>query len=210
MRRMPADAWNMRKGEVLPALAIIGICFFLGGLAGCLLAGYVDGDGGESLTAYLQSFLETARAGEAELPALTALVWNTVRWPLLALLLGFTALGLLGLPILFVTRGFLLAFSIASFVRLFGSTGCLLALLIFGLTEALAVPVLFVMGVQSFLAARVLAGRFWGDGRTPVPYGTCYFLRCGICAGVLCVCVLLDYLLVPALVSGLAGTLVLS
>lgn len=210
MRRISADAWSTRRGEVLPGLAVIGVCFFLGGLAGCLLAGYVGEASSESLSAYLQSFLQTAGAGDAAPPALAALVWNAVRWPLLALLLGFTALGLLGLPILFATRGFLLAFSIASFVRLFGSTGCLLALLLFGLTEALAIPVLFVVGVQSFLAARVLAGRFWGDGRIPVPYGTCYFLRCGICAGVLCVCVLLDYLVVPALISGLAGSLALS
>ena len=45
---------------------------------------------------------------------------RTVLIVLLALLLGFTALGLLGLPLLFAVRGFLLAFSIASFVRLFG------------------------------------------------------------------------------------------
>jgi len=206
---MTADIWEMRRDEVLPALAVVGACFFLGGLAGCLLAGYVGGDGREGLSAYLQNFLQAASAGEMDSPALAALVWSTVRWPLLALLLGFTALGLLGLPILFLIRGFLLAFSIASFVRLFGSMGCLLALLVFGLTQALAVPVLFVVGVQSLLAARVLAGGFWGDGKTPVPYGSCYFLRCGMCAGVLCVCVLLDYLVAPALVSGLAGTLAL-
>lgn len=113
--------------------------------------------------------------GEITAPALASLVWDTVRWPLLALLLGFTALGLLGLPLLFAVRGFLLAFSIASFVRLFGGAGCLLALLVFGVSGALSVPVLFVLGVQGLLAARVLAGRVWGDGKNPPPYGKLYF-----------------------------------
>ena len=160
----------------------------------------------ESLAAYVEGFLRAAQAWEITAPALASLVWDTVRWPLLALLLGFTALGLLGLPLLFAVRGFLLAFSIASFVRLFGGVGCLLALLVFGVSGALSVPVLFVLGVQGLLAARVLAGRVWGDGKTPPPYGKLYFFRCGACAVALCVSLLLDCFVVPGLVSSLAGT----
>ena len=154
----------------------------------------------------MEGFLRAAQAGEITAPALASLVWDTVRWPLLALLLGFTALGLLGLPLLFAVRGFLLAFSIASFVRLFGGAGCLLALLVFGVSGALSVPVLFVLGVQGLLPARVLAGRVWGDGKTPPPYGKLYFFRCGACAVALCVSLLLDCFVVPGLVSSLAGT----
>lgn len=112
-----------------------------------------------------RDFFAPLRRGRLQRLRLASLVWDTVRWPLLALLLGFTALGLLGLPLLFVVRGFLLAFSIASFVRLFGGVGCLLALLVFGVSGALSVPVLFVLGVQGLLAARVLAGRVWGMGK---------------------------------------------
>ena len=114
---------------------------------------------------------------------------------------------LLGLPVLFAVRGFLLAFSIASFVRLFGGTGCLLALLVFGVGGAFSVPALFVLGVQSFMTARTLAGRVWGESKAAPLYGRAYWLRCGGCAAALCVCMLLDGFAVPALVSGLAGTL---
>ena len=55
-------------------------------------------------------------------------------------------------------------------------------------------------------AARVLAGRVWGDGKTPPPYGKLYFFRCGACAVALCVSLLLDCFVVPGLVSSLAGT----
>ena len=88
----------------------------------------------------------------------------------------------------------------------FGGVGCLLALLVFGVSGALSVPVLFVLGVQGLLAARVLAGRVWGDGKTPPPYGKLYFFRCGACAVALCVSLLLDCFVVPGLVSSLAGT----
>lgn len=210
MGRVTAGVWDVPGNGVLPTLAVLGTCFFAGGLAGCLLAGHVDGAGSESLSAYLNSFLQAAGGGELEGPALASLVWGELRWPLLVLLLGFTALGLLALPAVFALRGFLLAFSISTFVRLLGRKGCLLAGLVFGIPGALAVPALFVLGVQSFLAARVLAGRVWGDGRGPIPYGKRYVLRCGMCAAALCMCVLLEDLVVPALVTGLAGRLTLS
>lgn len=205
MRR--ADRWSTSADGSVLILAAVSASFFLGGLAGCLLAGCVDGGGQESLAAYVEGFLRAAQAGDAAPPALAALVWETLRWPLLALLLGFTALGLLALPLLFAVRGFLLAFSIASFVRLFGGTGCLLALLVFGVGGAFSVPALFVLGVQSFMTARTLAGRVWGESKAAPLYGQAYWLRCGGCAAALCVCMLLDGFAVPALVSGLAGTL---
>ena len=202
-----ADRWRAPADGTAPMLALAAACFFLGGLAGCLLASQIGGSGQESLAAYVEGFLSASQAGEAAAPALATVVWDTMRWPLLALLLGFTALGLVGLPVLFAVRGFLLSFSIACFVRLFGGAGCLLALLIFGVGGAVSVPVLFVLGVQSLLAARALAGRVWGDGKSAPLYGKSYWLRCGGCAAALCVCMLLDGLAVPALVSSLAGAL---
>ena len=117
MGRVTAGVWDVPGNGVLPALAVLGTCFFAGGLAGCLLAGHVDGAGSESLSAYLNSFLQAAGGGELEGPALASLVWGELRWPLLVLLLGFTALGLLALPAVFALRGFLLAFSISTFVQ---------------------------------------------------------------------------------------------
>ena len=186
--RRAAEAWRISGDGLIPVLAVTAACFLLGGLVGCLLASHIGGGGQESLAAYVEGFLRAAQAGEITAPALASLVWDTVRWPLLALLLGFTALGLLGLPLLF------------------GGAGCLLALLVFGVSGALSVPVLFVLGVQGLLAARVLAGRVWGDGKTPPPYGKLYFFRCGACAVALCVSLLLDCFVVPGLVSSLAGT----
>lgn len=184
--RRAAEAWRISGDGLIPVLAVTAACFLLGGLVGCLLASHIGGGGQESLAAYVEGFLRAAQAGEITAPALASLVWDTVRWPLLALLLGFTALGLLGLPLLFAVRGFLLAFSIASFVRLFGGAGCLLALLVFGVSGALSVPVLFVLGVQGLLAARVLAGRVWGMGKPLRPMGNSIFPLRRLCRRAVC------------------------
>ena len=205
MRRAVGGTWSVPEERILPALIVVSASFLLGGLAGCLLSTFVGGAGQESLRAYLESFLSTAQSGGTASPALAVQLWDILRWPALALLLGFTALGVLGLPILFAVRGFLLAFSIAAFVRIFGSAGCLLAFLIFGIGGGFSIPALFVLGVQGLGAARTLASRFLGEGKAPSPYGRAYFLRCGGCAAALCVCVVLERFAVPALVSGTAG-----
>ena len=205
--RRAIEHWDTPAGGISPVLAVIAASFFLGGLAGCLVASQLGGSGAEALNAYLDSFLQTARSGDLMAPTLPALVWDAVRWALPTLLFGFTALGLLGLPLLFAARGFLLSFVIASLIRLFGGAGCLLALALFGLNGAFSVPALFVLGVQSFQTAYILAGRVWGGGKSPMPYGRAYFSRCGVCAAALCVCMLLDRFVIPALVSGLAGAL---
>lgn len=205
MRRTVAGLWDVPPEGVAPALAVVSGCFFLGALAGCVLCANVSGGGDESLSAYLQGFLAAAGAGETSSAALLPVLWEVLRWPLLTVLLGFTALGLLGIPVLFTVRGFLLSFAVSSFVRMFGGAGGLLAFFVFGVSGLASVPALFVLGVQGVHASRALAGRALGEGRRSSPFGRAYFLRCGVCAGAFCVCVLLEYLAVPALVVAAAG-----
>lgn len=207
MRRPVAGVWDVPLEGVAPALAATSICFFLGGLAGFLLAANVGGGGTDSLSAYIRGFLDAAGAGATSAPSLLLLIWEVFRWPLFTVVLGFTALGLVGIPVLFAVRGFLLSFAISSFVHLLGGVGCLLALLVFGVSGLVSVPALFVLGVQGLAAARSLAGKVLGEGRRSSPFGKAYFLRCGLCAGAFCVCILLEYLAVPALVAGMAGLL---
>lgn len=207
MRRTIVAAWDVPKDGVVPALAILSVCFFAGGLAGCLLAARVGGAGETSLNDYLEAFLLAAQEGAVDIPVLWSQIWDTLRWPLFTLLLGFTALGVLGLPVLFGVRGFLLAFSIASFVRAFGSAGWLLACLVFGIGGVLSLPVLFIMGVQSLLSARALAARVRGDGKGRVLWGRACLIRCAMCGGAICVCILLERTVVPALLTGAAGAL---
>lgn len=202
MLDVPWAAW-------LPGLATLSISFLIGTLAGCLLAGRVAQTEGSTLAVYVEGYLSAARSGGIAVPNLLLVLWETLRWPVLTILLAFTALGMLGIPILFAVRGFLLSFAVASFVRVLGGAGAILAVTLFGLTGLLSIPVLFVLGVQGFTACRVLASRLVGVGerrRISAPYGRAYFLRCALCGIVLFVCVCLEQTVLPSLLLMMAGT----
>ncbi len=207
MRRAVAGLWDVPMQGATPALAVTAICFLLGGVAGCVLCANVGGGGSESLSAYMQGLLAVAKTDGVTPPLLLPLLWEVLRWPLLTVVLGFTAFGVIGIPILFSVRGFLLSFAIASFTRMLGGTGSMLAVVVFGISGLISIPALFALGVQGFASARGLAGRAWGESGRSSPVGRAYFLRCGVCAGAFCVCVLLEYLAVPGLLSGMAGLL---
>jgi len=75
--------------------------------------------------------------------------------------------------------------------------------------QTCALPIsLFVLGAQGLAASARLARRTMGESRRDSPFGRAYFLRCGMCAGAFCVCILLEYLAVPTLVAWAAGILV--
>lgn len=205
MRKRIVHILDVPAGGLLSALAVTSVSFALGGLAGCLLAAIVGGGGNDSLTLYIQSYLKAVESGGAEVPALLPVLWETLRWPAMVVLLGFTALGVLGIPVLFAARGFFLSFAVASFVRMFGGVGAILAFFSFGITGVIAVPALFVLGVQGFLTSKNLAGRVLGDGKRTLPFNRTYFIRCGLCALALGLCILLECFAVPALLRSAAS-----
>lgn len=132
MRKRIVRIWDVPAGGLLPALITVASAFCIGGLAGMLLAAQVGGGGHDSLAAYIEGYLAAAKSGSVVLsPGLLSVLWESVRWPLFAFLMGFTALGVLGIPTLFAVRGFLLSFAVSSFVRMFGGTGGILAFFAF-------------------------------------------------------------------------------
>ena len=205
MRRTVAGFWWSPTIEGTPALVVTAAFFTLGALVGCLMAFRIHTGGADALYAYLEQFLALAREGGLSLPEFPALLWRTLRWPLAAFLLGFTALGLLGIPLLSALRGFFLAFSVASFSRAYGHSGLTVAFLLQGIPGLLSVPAFLLLATQSISSAYRLAGRGSGQGRREFPYGRDYFLRCGLCAGVLFASLLVECYLVPILVTGWAG-----
>lgn len=188
-------------------LLILSAAFLLGGLAGCLVADRVSGSGGDYLGNYLESYLSAVCSDGAARPEVLSLLWETIRWPLLAFALGLTPLGLLGIPVLFLVRGFLLSFSIASFYHVMGTVGLGLAFVVFGITGLIGVPVLFILGIQSFLSAGAITSRLTGESRRLPLFDRMALLRCGVCTAALCVCGLLEYCMIPVLLESLAGFL---
>ncbi len=206
MRRAVAGIWWSPTIEGTPALVVTAIFFTLGGLVGCFLGLWSAESGVEAMAGYLDRFFAVAGEGALCAPEGFTLLWRAARWPLGAFLLGFTALGLLGIPVLAFLRGFFLAFSIASFTQAYGQIGLAAAFFLLGVPALVCVPAFLLLATQSFAAACCLAGRAAGQGRRELPYRRDYFLRCGVCAALVCIGLLLERYLVPVLVTGLSAS----
>lgn len=195
--------------EQRAALAVLSAAFLLGGVAGCLLASLSGGAGAEELGSYLTGYLTLALEGD--LPrGVMPLLWGQLKYLLAVLVLGLTALGLAGIPILFGLRGFFFSFSAACFCRVFGRRGLLPALFLFGLPALLWVPALFLSGVPGFLSARQLLRRTSGDSRGVISLNGAWWCRAGLCAGLALTAGLLEYWVVPVLLRAAARVILSS
>ena len=190
----PAPAW-----DGLTQLAVLAVCFGLGALGGFLFSGWSKDS--LELSDYLLRYFEMAGQGSGVEPPLWSSVWELVRWPLAALLLGSTALGAVGIPMLMAARGFLLSYAAAVFGRMFGLPGVAASLAAFGVSAFVAVPVLFVAASDAF---RQSIGRLSGE-RPPA-----WDLRAQAlapCAGLLALAAALQQTVMPALLTTICARL---
>lgn len=167
---------------------------------GCFAAACMTGEAVNELASYLSAYLALAN-GEGVTVEFWPLVWQQSRFLLCAAILGFTALGVVGFVVLMGVRGFLFTYSVGCFCRVFGWGGLVPGFFLFGLSALVWAPALFVLSVQGLEAATVLLRRTLGESRLPLPYSSGYFVRMGMCLGAIPVCVLLEYMAVPALVG---------
>lgn len=205
MRKYAFKVWDLPSSGTSAALIVLAVAFVIGNLAGCILTNQVIGSGSESLNRYLTGYLSLYQTGETVAPDLLTLVWDIVRWPLLLVVLGLTPVGLVGIPIVFLVRGFLLSFSVSAFRCVLGNAGLGLALLVFGMTGLIYMPVFCVLGVQSFLLSGDIAERLLGEKRQKTLITRSLFLRFGMSIAALCVCGIAEYCLVPEMISFFFG-----
>lgn len=156
-------------------LLVVSLAFLLGGIAGCLVAGAIPETAMVGITKSIRLFLTAVRAETLQGPGVLATVWSVLRWPILAMILSFFALGTIGIPVLFFVRGLLLSFCISALLAALGSGGMLLAVLLLGMGSLLTIPVFFVLGTQSFAAALLTRGSLAAGrlGRPAAPSRLC-------------------------------------
>lgn len=193
---------GLLSGRSAVGILLAGL-FALGSVIGCAAAGLIRDPVGELLD-YVRGYLTLAAEGGLS-PDVFRVLWQTVRVPLLTAVLGFTALGVIGIPILFAVRGFSLCFAVSAFYRLLGPAGLVPGLVLFGLSALVWLPVLFELGGQGVLGAYGMLRRAMGDGRYPLGYNGGFLVRCGICVAALCLCVGIEYFVVPLLLQEIAG-----
>lgn len=187
----------------LVPLAALSACFLLGGILGAFFGGLMSQASAQELADYLNAYLTLARDGGISVE-FWPVAWEQFRLLLAVSLLGFTVLGVVGIPLLFGVRGFLFAFSVAGLCRVFGAAGLVPGLFLFGLPGFLWAPVLFLAGGQCMNSAWVLLRRLLLESREPLPFTPTYWGRLGLCGAALMVCVMLEYLAAPVLLAAAA------
>ena len=188
----------------LTQLAVLAVCFMVGALGGFLFSA-LSGENQE-LLAYLRQYFCAAGQGSSLEPSVVSTIWDLIRWPLAAFLLGLAPIGAIGMPLLMGTRGFLLAFAATTFVRLFHLPGMVAALAAFGVTVLVVVPVLFVVAADAF---RQSLSRLPGAATAPVHWSD-RVRALAPCVGLLALAVALQQTVMPALFSAVCARLLIS
>ena len=196
-----------RMGGSTPPLSLylLGGSFMAGGVIGSVLAGLMPQGSAQALADYLVAFLSLLEQGTFS-PELMPMLWEQLRLWLAMGILGLTALGVVGIPLLLGVRGFLLAFSVGGFCRVFGPAGLLPSVYFFGLAALLTMPVLFFSGMQGFERGLLLLSHALGVGEYTGRVGSylAVWLLCGL-GLVVAVCV--QVLLLPVLMPLAVGVL---
>lgn len=187
------------RAKVPVALAVNTAAFALGALCGFGLAGWLSGRGGLSLGPWLESYAKgLSVAGMADV-SFWAVLWDAVRWPLFVLLLGYTALGVWMVPMMFALRGFFLCFCVAA-LSAAGKGGFLLALVLLGVGELIGLPAFFLLGAHSWTQSMGQDRRLLA---LPGDWGGRYLARSGLILGCVVGCAWIECLTIPSILKGL-------
>lgn len=188
------------KPDISLALGLHTLAFALGAAAGVLLAAWLARHGELTLTWLLPGF---SQGLDAVRPTFSTLLWDAARWPLMALLLGFTALGVWMLPLLFAARGFALGYCVAGLTAALQTGGLLLSAVVFGLTGLVTVPIFFGLGIQSALTARQIRGRLFARPWDTSHYPPSFWAKTLLGLGGVFLCAFIESALFPAILQGL-------
>ena len=199
--------WERKKWD-LPSeqgglLVLLCALFLLGGVAGCIFVNLAGENDAQELSNYLSDYLTLVQSGTVS-SSFLSLLWEQLRYLILLVILGITAIGAVGIPLLFCVRGFFFTFSVGCFCRVFGAAGLVPALVLFGFPALLWAPAFFLAGLQGLSSARCLLRRGMGEGRCPLPFSPAYWLRVGLCGALIFVCGGAEYVVVPILLRAAA------
>lgn len=196
MKRLDVGSGTMLHGHGRP-LGLLCALFFLGGLFGCFFVSVLDMSETQALFQYLSDYLSLV-CDEISPRAF----WPTVRnrlWEFFVLVVvGMTWLGLFVIPLLLWLRGFLFAFSVGCFCRVYGIAGLLPGAFLFVLPALFWGPAVFWIGsrgVERSLAQ--LRKEAWEEDAA-------WWIGLALCCGLFVLCVVVEWFAVPVLLRAAA------
>ncbi len=184
------------RGQLLVLCAF----FSAGILLGWRFYGTIAQQSSQQLQEYLTGYSELMAHTQAAPASLVSALVLYFRYPLLIFIFGFSALGVVLIPLLCATEGFFLSFAVTSFAVSMGRDGVLLALAALGVRCLFTLPCVLFLAMEAMEAARQVGKRgSFGYRKNRSIYEPVYFLRFGACVLFLLLGVVLEVTLVPKL-----------
>lgn len=138
--------WTTYNDSRTRAFLVLGIAFVLGALLGMLAASLIGQESCDNLKQFFVSYTELTPGQAYTWSGFFHTLWYFLRYPLLILLAGFSALGIFVIPVTILWKGFSFSFAVSALVMLYGVPGLIAAMVFFGLANLFFVPILFLIG----------------------------------------------------------------
>lgn len=191
----------MEKQLSMTVLGVLALCFLIGLTAGCLCSLWAGEAADEAIHELLTGIAgETAQAGN-----LPSAFLSQFQYPIVSFLLGLTILGVFLIPATVIARGFFLAFTVTSCIRVFGAwKGFVFSLSMLGPPTLITLPCLLVLATFGGVSSLSLFRNALAGGRKPI--GSPLFskeslARLGICTCAMTAAALLEAYICPILVN---------
>ena len=191
------------------ALLVACALFLCGALLGCLFAFRIKGESQQTLLAYLEGFVQGVNSQQTPWARIGKAFMNAFQFHLPVFLLGFTVIGVVGIPLLLAAKGFFLSFTLACFIFAYGKAGVWLAFGAFGVQNMILIPCLLYLAFDGFFASASLLSLAMGHVRkTSVNvFGSSYWIRFAFVALLLTAAVLYEAFAAPLLIRWIIGLL---
>ena len=178
---------------------IVSAIFLLCGvIIGSISSSHIAGNTILELSSSISSIVNFDRS-----KIFTETLFSVFKYPMIIFLCGFTALGVLFVPVSLSIKGYSWAFSIGVLIRIYGSSGIWISVSVFAVQALILIPCLFVMSSLSLNAAKQQWQMFLIGKRTvfgPI-FTKRYFLTLATCLAVLLLLIIFDVLVTPSIVS---------
>ena len=187
-RETSVRIWSLPLSPAVLPWLLLPLSFLLGGVSGHL----VSGVGFDHLSTMLQGYSVSCLTQGSVAFEFSGLLWRCLEPLLLALVLSFSALGVLGLPILLGVQGFRTGYAISGLSRTWGLSGLGTAALWIGVEDLILLALLLAIAIPGWARAWELATQTRLGRKLPPKYRQ----RCGLfCLAGLAVLILYEYLL---------------
>ncbi|MBR5479814.1 MAG: hypothetical protein IKU84_06510 [Clostridia bacterium] len=128
---------------------VLSIFLLCGIIVGAVTASYIEGDTISDLSKSISGIVNSDHS-----KILIKTVFSVFKYPLFVFLCGFTALGVLFLPIVIYVKGYYCAFSIGAIIRIYGTAGIWISFSVFAVQAIVLIPCLLLISALSFNSAK--------------------------------------------------------